>query len=63
MTLDSHDMILIDIATTQLTLFEVLGRIDQYKMDPMFRDYEIQLDGDVYAIVATPKACLKEVFL
>lgn len=55
MTLGPHDMILIDIKTTELTLFEVLARIDQYKMDPMFRDYEIHLDGDVYAIVARPK--------
>ena len=55
MTLGSHDMILIDIKTTELTLFEVLGRIDQYKMDPMFRNCEIELDGDVYAIVARPK--------
>ncbi len=63
MTLGPHDIVLIDIKTTELTLFEVLARIDQYKMEPMFRDYEIQLDGDVYAIVATPKACLKDVFL
>lgn len=55
MTLGPHDILLIDIKTTELTLFEVLARIDQYKIDPVLRFYEIELDDDVYAIVARPK--------
>lgn len=47
--------ILIDIKGTELTLFEVLARIDQYKQDPRYQNYEIFLDGDRYAIVARPK--------
>lgn len=49
------DEILIDIKSTELTLFEVLARIDQYKQDPRYSNYEIFLDGDRYAIVARPK--------
>lgn len=55
MSVESLDEILIDIKTTQLTLYEVLSRIDQYKQDPRYRNYEIFLDGDRYAIVARPK--------
>ncbi len=51
----SFDEILIDIKSTELTLFEVLARIDQYKQDPRYSKYEIFLDGDRYAIVARPK--------
>lgn len=50
-----HDILLIDIKTTELTLFEVLARIDQYKIDPVLRFYEIELDDDLYGIVARPK--------
>lgn len=49
------DEILIDIKTTELSMFEVLARIDQYKQDPRYSNYEIFLDGDRYAIVARPK--------
>ena len=38
-----------------VTLMEVLSRIDQYKQDPRYQNYEIFLDGDRYAIVARPK--------
>ena len=55
MTLGPHDILLIDIKTTELTLFEVLARIDQYKIDPVLRFYEIELDDDLYGIVARPK--------
>ena len=50
-----HDILLIDIKTTELTLFEVLARIDQYKIDPVLRFYEIELDDDLNGIVARPK--------
>ena len=49
---ESLDEILIDIKSTELTLMEVLSRIDQYKQDPRYQNY---LDGDRYAIVARPK--------
>ena len=52
---ESLDEILIDIKSTALTLMEVLSRIDQYKQDPRYQNYEIFLDGDRYAIVARPK--------
>ncbi|AMH93760.1 MAG: hypothetical protein J5897_07445 [Candidatus Methanomethylophilus sp.] len=52
---ESLDEILIDIKSTDLTLMEVLSRIDQYKQDPRYQNYEIFLDGDRYAIVARPK--------
>ena len=52
---ESFDEILIDIKSTDLTLMEVLSRIDQYKQDPRYQNYEIFLDGDRYAIVARPK--------
>ena len=52
---ESLDEILIDIKSTEITLMEVLSRIDQYKQDPRYQNYEIFLDGDRYAIVARPK--------
>ena len=52
---ESLDEILIDIKSTDLTLMEVLSRIDQYKQDPRYQNYEIFLDGDRYAIVARPR--------
>ena len=52
---ESLDEILIDIKSTELTLMEVLSRIDQYKQEPRYQNYEIFLDGDRYAIVARPK--------
>ena len=55
MSEESFDEVLIDIKTTELTLFEVLARIDQYKQDPRYSNYEIFLDGDRYAIVARLK--------
>lgn len=58
-----HDIVLIDIKHTDLTFFEVLARIEQYKMEPLFRNCEFRLDGDIHAIVATPKARLKDVYL
>lgn len=55
MSEEGLDRILIDIKSTTLTLGEVLVRIEQYKQDPAYRNYEIFLDGDRYAIVARPK--------
>lgn len=49
---EEPDKILIDIRKTDLTLGQALARIQQYKEDPAYRDYEIFLDGDAYAIVA-----------
>ncbi len=51
----SRDVVIVDIAKTDRSLFEVLAIVDFYKADPMYRDYEIYLDGDRYAIVAHPK--------
>jgi hypothetical protein len=52
---EEPDKILIDIRKSDLTLGEVLARIEQYKQDPEYRDCEIFLDGDAYAIVARRK--------
>ncbi len=52
---ESLDEVLIDIKNTDMSMFEVLARIDQYKQDPRYQNYEIFLDGDRYAIVARPK--------
>ncbi len=52
---EEPDQILIDIHKTDLTLGEVLARVEQYKKDPAYRGYEIFLDGDAYAIVARRK--------
>ncbi|MBO4502860.1 MAG: hypothetical protein J5707_04315 [Candidatus Methanomethylophilus sp.] len=52
---ESLDEILIDIRSTEMSMMEVLARIDQYKQDPRYQNFEIFLDGDRYAIVARPK--------
>lgn len=52
---EEPDKILIDIRKTDMTLGQALARIQQYKDDPVYRDYEIFLDGDAYAIVARRK--------
>ena len=44
--------VLIDIKKTEMTLFEVLSRIEQIKSTPRYMDSEIYLDGDLNAIVA-----------
>ncbi|AGI86380.1 hypothetical protein MMALV_16660 [Candidatus Methanomethylophilus alvi Mx1201] len=50
-----QDKILIDLHNTSLTLGEVMSRIESYKQDPLYRNCEIFMDGDRYAIVARPK--------
>ena len=50
-----QDKILIDLHNTSLTLGEVMSRIESYKQDPLYRNCEIFMDGDRYAIVAHPK--------
>ncbi len=55
MASENMDEVLIDIRNTDMSMFEVLARIDQYKQDPRYRNYEIFLDGDRHAIVARPK--------
>ena len=52
---ESLDEILIDIRSTEMSMMEVLARIDQYNQDPRYQNFEIFLDGDRYAIVARPK--------
>ncbi len=52
---ENLDEVLIDIKNTDMSMFEVLARIDQYKQDPRYQNFEIFLDGDRYAIVARPK--------
>lgn len=52
---ENLDEVLIDIKSTELSFYEVLARIDQYKQDPHYQNYEIFLDGDRYAIVARPR--------
>lgn len=48
-------MMLLDIRTCDLTLGEVLARVDAWaKAMP---DKEIYMDGDSYAIVAVPRRC------
>ncbi len=49
------DTVLIDLKTTTLTLGEVMSRIEGYKQDPLYRNCEIFMDGDRYAIVARPR--------
>ena len=34
---------------------QLRARIDQYRQDPRYQNFEIFLDGDRYAIVARPK--------
>lgn len=55
----NSDVVLIDIKSTTLTLGEVLAKVEEYKAIPEYRDYEIFLDGDRYAIVARPRAVRK----
>ena len=44
--------ILIDWKNTNLSLFEILGRVEQYKSMAQYSEAEIYLDGDRHAIVA-----------
>ena len=44
-----HDTILIDIATCELTLSEVMEQIRQWQTE--YPQDEIFMDGDAYAIV------------
>lgn len=46
------DRVLIDLATTSLTLGEVMSRIEGFKQDREYRNSEIFMDCDRYAIVA-----------
>ncbi|MCQ2069507.1 MAG: hypothetical protein MJZ68_00005 [archaeon] len=50
-----QDEILIDIGGSNMPLLEVITRIEQYRLDPMYKDREIFLDGDRNAIVARLK--------
>lgn len=51
----TEDVVLIDISTTDLTLSQVLARIEAFKLMPEYADCEIFLDGDRYAIMARPR--------
>lgn len=46
------DSILINLATTSLTLGEVMSRIEEYRQSREFSGCEIFMDCDRYAIVA-----------
>lgn len=48
-------IVLIDIRTTELTLKQMIDRIAEYNEDPRYADYDISMDGDLYAFVAEPK--------
>lgn len=38
-------MILIDLKVQKMSVFEFFGKMDQYKADPQWADYEFYLDG------------------
>jgi len=52
---DDRDTILIDISTTEMTLGQVMGLVEQYRRNSAYNGYEIFLDGDRHAIVARRK--------
>lgn len=52
------DRVLIDLNDTNLTLGEVLGRVESYQNDPEYMNCEIFMDGDRFAIVARWKVCV-----
>jgi hypothetical protein len=52
---DDRDTILIDIATSEMTLGQVMAVIEEYRRNSAYSGYEIFLDGDRHAIVARRK--------
>ena len=48
-------IVLMDIRESGIPVGEAVGRISEYQHDPRYADYDIRMDGDLYAIVAIPK--------
>ena len=48
-------IVLMDIRESGIPVGEAVGRIAEYQHDPRYADYDIRMDGDLYAIVAIPK--------
>ena len=48
-------IVLMDIRESGIPVGEAIGRIAEYQHDPRYADYDIRMDGDLYAIVAIPK--------
>lgn len=48
-------IVLMDIRESGVPVGEAVGRIAEYRNDPRYADYDIRMDGDLYAIVAIPK--------
>lgn len=49
------DRVLIDVRTCKLTMSQMIERI--YELQKQHPDHEIFMDGDAYAIVASPRRC------
>lgn len=52
--IQKDDIVIVDTPNTDLTLFEVLGRIDACRQDPRFWHYEFLIDGDTSCVLARP---------
>ena len=48
-------IVLMDIRESGIPVGEAVGRRAEYPQDPRYADYDIRMDGDLYAIVAVPK--------
>ena len=48
-------IVLMDIRESGVPVGEAVGMIAEYQHDPRLADYDIRMDGDLYAIVAIPK--------
>lgn len=46
------EFVLIDIKTSQLTLGEVMDRVNEFRADPRYSDCDVFMDGDKQAIIA-----------
>lgn len=48
-------IVLMDIRESGIPVGEAVGRIAEFRNDPRYANYDIRMDGDLYAIVAVPK--------
>lgn len=48
-------IVLMDIRESEVPVGEAVGRIAEFRNDPRYANYDIRMDGDLYAIVAIPK--------
>lgn len=53
-------IVLMDIRESGIPVGEAVGRIAEYQHDPRYADYDIRMDGDLYAIVSIPKPDLDQ---